>query len=283
VEKQRGERTIEAYTRDLEDWGHFLCGRGHEDYAAVPPADLEDYLSRLRRRQRLAPSTIARRLSSLRGLHRFLLANRDSTVDPTANLDTPRRARHLPQVLSQAQCYRLLDAPDRESAVGLRDAAMLGLMWAAGLRISELVSLRKMDLDLEGGMVRVLGKGDKQRFVPAEGLAVGLLAAYLMHGREQFNPPPAQDALFVTSRGGPMTRQNFWQRVKEYVKLAGLPRDTSPHTLRHSFATHLLQGGADLRSIQEMLGHASLATTEIYTHVSPEHLRKVFAERHPRA
>ena len=283
VEVGRAPATVEAYARDLADWGHFLFGRGHDDFAAVPRADLEDYLARLRRQRRLSNATVLRKLSSLRGLHRFLVREGASSHDPTADLDSPRRARHLPAVLSVEQCRVLLATPDRSTPQGLRDAAMLALMYAAGLRVSELVGVETTGVDLREGSVRVTGKGRKTRLVPVAAPALALVARYLGEAREAFHPGERQAALFLTARGRPMTRVNFWYRLKRYLAQAGLPPEASPHTLRHSFATHLLQGGADLRAIQEMLGHASLSTTEIYTHVSPGHLRETFEQKHPRA
>lgn len=283
VEVGRAEKTAEAYARDLGDYAHFLFGRGHDDFSAVSRQELVDYLARLRTERRLAPRSLARKLSSLRGLHRFLVREGLSAQDPTADLDGPQPARHLPHVLTAEQCRVLLLAPDRATPRGLRDAAMLALMYAAGLRVSELVGLKLENLDFRQGLVRVRGKGSKTRLVPVAQPALELVALYLDHAREKFVVDPSEPGVFLTSRGRPMSRVNFWGLLKRYLAQAGLPPETSPHTLRHSFATHLLQGGADLRAIQEMLGHASLSTTEIYTHVSPEHLRETFETKHPRA
>ena len=283
VEFGRSEKTIEAYCRDQEDYGHFLFGRGHDDFSQVPHGVLLDYLAQLRSQRRLAPSSISRKLSSLRNLHRFLVREGLSTEDPTADLDTIKTPRPLPHVLSAAECRALLLAPDPLTPRGCRDAAMLALMYAAGLRVSELVNLQVENLDFRQGQVRVRGKGDKTRLVPVAAAALALVRRYLDGWRASFKPADNEPGLFLTSRGKPMSRTNFWMTLKGYLAQAGLPPETSPHTLRHSFATHLLQGGADLRAIQEMLGHASLSTTEIYTHVSPEHLRETFEKKHPRA
>jgi integrase/recombinase XerD len=283
VEVGRGEKTAEAYARDQEDYAHFLFGRGHDDFSAVSRPDLVDYLTRLRQARRLAASTVARKLSSLRNLHRFLVREGLSTEDPTADLDAPKLGRPLPHVLSREECRALLAAPDLATDLGRRDAAMLTLMYAAGLRVSELVGLKLENLDFRQGQVRVRGKGGKTRLVPVAGPALEVVRRYLDHDRPGFLREASEPALFLTHRGRPMSRTNFWMLLKGYLAQAGLPRETSPHTLRHSFATHLLQGGADLRAIQEMLGHASLSTTEIYTHVSPEHLRETFEQKHPRA
>ncbi len=283
VELGRAEKTAEAYYVDLTDYAHFLFGRGHDDFTAVGRADLEDYLGRLRRERRLAASSLMRKLASLRGLHRFLVREGLSQVDPSADLDSPRLPARLPHVLTADQCRRLLQAPDRTTSLGLRDAAMLALMYASGLRVSELVGLETSGLDFRTGLVRVRGKGGKARLVPVAAPALELVQVYLQYAREQVSPAEHEPALFLSQRGRPMTRNRFWQILKHYLAQTGLPRETSPHTLRHSFATHLLEGGADLRAIQEMLGHASLSTTEIYTHVSPEHLRETYETKHPRA
>jgi integrase/recombinase XerD len=283
VERGRAERTAEAYLTDLTDYAHFLFARGHDDFTAVPRAHLEDYLARLRRERRLAPGSVMRKLASLRGLHRFLLREGLSQTDPTADLAGPKLPARLPQVLTAEQCRRLLQAPDRTTEVGLRDAAMLALMYAAGLRVSELVNLETVNLDFREGLIRVRGKGSKTRLVPVAVPALELVQAYLRYSRPSLSPAPDEPSLFLSQRGRAMTRNRFWQILKSYLAHAGLPRETSPHTLRHSFATHLLEGGADLRAIQEMLGHVSLSTTEIYTHVSPEHLRETYDRKHPRA
>lgn len=283
VEVGRAEATAEAYARDLTDYAHFLFGHGHDDFAVVGRTELEDYLARLRTQRRLAASTVARKLSSIRSLHRFLVREEITDQDPSADLDSPRSGRHLPQVLSVPQCVALLQAPNRKTPQGLRDAAMLALMWSSGLRVSELVNLQVTNLDFRRGLVRVRGKGNKTRLIPVAEFGLDLVRQYLEEARDYFPGADREPALFLTRRGGPMTRTNFWYLTKRYVREAGLPRETTPHTLRHSFATHLLQGGADLRVIQEMLGHVSLSTTEIYTHVSPEHLRETFEEKHPRA
>ena len=283
VELGRAEKTAEAYLADLTDYAHFLIGRGHDDFTAVPRADLEDYLARLRSERRLAASSVMRKLAALRGLHRFLVREGLSRVDPSADLDGPKLPQRLPHVLTADQCRLLLHAPDRATALGLRDAAMLALMYAAGLRVSELVSLETSSLDFRTGLVRVRGKGGKTRLVPVAPPALELAQVYLQYARDKVPHAEHEPALFLSNQGKPMTRNRFWQLLKSYLAQTGLPRETSPHTLRHSFATHLLEGGADLRAIQEMLGHASLSTTELYTHVSPEHLRETYEKAHPRA
>lgn len=283
VDRGLSANTVEAYSVDLRDFAEFLRGRGVETYSAASRHEVIDFMSFLQRERGLARTTIARKLSSIRGLYRFLILEGRSEDDPAAAVDLPKPAHRLPKVLSTEECKRLLETPDRSDAQGLRDAAMIALLYATGLRVSELVSLRMHELSLTEGLVRTVGKGSKERIVPVAPLAVHLVRRYLSEARPEFERDPGEDAVFLTRLGRPFSRGGFWGRLKIYVRLAGLPEDTSPHTLRHSFATHLLSGGADLRAIQEMLGHSSLSTTEIYTHVSMEDLRRIYDEAHPRA
>lgn len=283
IDRGLAENTIEAYERDLRDFGDFLRGRGVTAYTDASRQDVIDFISFLQRDRGLARTTVARKLSSVRGLYRFLVVDGRTDLDPAADIDLPKPAQRLPKVLSVAQCRRLLETPDRSEPEGLRDAAMIALLYAAGLRVSELVALRMHELSLGEGLVRTTGKGSKERIVPVAPLALHLVKRYVNEARESFDPEPGEDGIFLTRLGRPFSRGGFWATLKKYVTLAGLPEDTSPHTLRHSFATHLLSGGADLRAIQEMLGHASLTTTEVYTHVSTEDLRRIYEDAHPRA
>ncbi len=283
VDRGLADNTVEAYLRDLRDFGDFLRGRGVERFTDATRQDVIDFVSFLQRERGLARTTIARKLSGVRGLYRFLLIDGRTDADPAAEIDLPKPAERLPKVLTVEECRRLLETPDRSDPQGLRDAAMIALLYATGLRVSELVALRMHELNMEAGLVRTVGKGSKERIVPVAPLALHLVGRYLREARPQFERYPGEDAIFLTRLGRPFSRGGFWARLKEYVRLAGLPEDTSPHTLRHSFATHLLSGGADLRAIQEMLGHANLATTEVYTHVSTEDLRRIYDDTHPRA
>ncbi len=283
IDRNLAENTVAAYCTDLRDFGDFLRGRGVEAYTDASRQDVIDFMSFLQRDRGLARTTVARKLSSVRGLYRFLLLEERTGVDPAADVDLPKPAQRLPKVLSVEQCRRLLETPDRSTPDGLRDASMIALLYAAGLRVSELVRLRMHELSLSEGLVRTTGKGSKERIVPVAPLALHLVARYLDEAREEFDPEPSEDGIFLTRLGRPFSRGGFWATLKKYVTLADLPEDTSPHTLRHSFATHLLSGGADLRAIQEMLGHANLKTTEIYTHVSTEDLRRIYEDAHPRA
>ncbi len=283
VERGLSDKTIEAYTGDIEAYAHYLHGQGCDSFADATRAQVIDYLGVLSRELGLARSSVTRKLRSISHVHKFLVREGMTRVDPTANVETPRPAKRLPKVLSLEQCVALLKAPDRAEPAGLRDAAMFTLMYATGLRVSELVNLRMHSVDFDRGSVRVRGKGDKDRVVPIARPALELLVQYVEQARGQFLKDPAEEGLFLSTRGRPMTRVRFHQIIKSYLPGVGLPRDTSAHTLRHSFATHLMEGGADLRVIQDLLGHANLSTTEIYTHVSAERLRETFEQKHPRA
>lgn len=283
------ENTVSAYRRDLKDYANFLRGTEQGTYLTEPNfrrverQDVIDYLGHLRRERKLKRSTVARKLTAIRQLHKFLLREELTDEDPTANVDRPKQKKSLPEVISEEQCMQLLAAPDRSTPEGLRDAAMLTLLYATGLRVSELVNLGTHDLNVEEGLVRVKGKGNKERLVPVADEALRLVQKYMKTARAEFMKYHDEDGIFLSRQGRPYTREGFWQRMKHYVAKAGLPDDVSPHTLRHSFATHLLSGGADLRSIQEMLGHSSLAVTETYTHVSNERKKQVYDDSHPRA
>lgn len=283
VDRGLAANTIEAYTRDLRDWGEFLRGRGVEQFTGASRQDVIDFISHLQRDRGLKRTTIARKLSAVRALYRFLLIDGRADADPAADVDLPKPAARLPRVLTVEECRRLLETPNRSEPAGLRDAAMIALLYASGLRVSELVRLRLHELNFEAEVVRTMGKGAKERIVPVAPLALRLVRRYLDEARPHFERYPGEDAIFLSRLGRPLSRGGFWALLKGYVRLAGLPEDTSPHTLRHSFATHLLSGGADLRAIQEMLGHANLATTEVYTHVSTADLRRVYDQSHPRA
>lgn len=284
VERSRSENTVAAYRRDLADYSRWLSSRGKSSFAQADTEDIREYLAQLQRLQKRTRATAARRLSAIRMLYRYLVREGEAQRDPTVNVESPKLGRRLPHVLSVEECARLLRAPRRDNPLELRDAAMLALMYATGLRVSELVGLQRGNVNVEQGIVRITGKGNKERIIPAAPVAMDLVNNYMATVRPTLVRDEREDAIFLTHRGKPMTRINFWSRLKRlYLPRAGLAEDTSPHTLRHSFATHLLQGGADLRAIQEMLGHASLGTTQIYTHISQPYLRGVYEQRHPRA
>ncbi len=283
VERGLADNTVEAYRRDLEQYAHFLNGRGHDNFTTAQRADVNDFLSGLRRDQHRSSATVARKLTSLRQMHRFLVREGLTETDPTANIAPPKSTERLPEVLTVEECRVLLEVPERSTPLGLRNAAMLWLMYACGLRVSELVNLSIHDLNFEEGILRVTGKGGKQRLVPVAPAVLDLVQTYLTTARQEQVKDTREDALFLSERGQAMTRVWFWSIFKEYALQAELAPDVSPHTLRHSFATHLLAGGADLRVIQELLGHSSLNTTEIYTHLAPEDLRETYEQAHPRA
>jgi integrase/recombinase XerD len=279
VERGLGRATIASYAEDLAGLTGFLEREGLELGEVDPPA-LSAWLLDLSRRGLSARSS-ARHLSAVRGLFGWLLAEREIAVDPTELIDGPKLLRKLPSVLSRADVAALLDAPDRGNARGRRDAAMLHTMYAAGLRATELVTLELGDVNLESGFLQVLGKGDKRRIVPLGAPARKRIEAWVRDDRAAW-AKPNEAAIFVTPRGGHMTRQAFWKIVKRHAVVAGITAPISPHKLRHSFATHLLLGGADLRAVQTMLGHADIGTTQIYTHVTGDHLGEMHRRYHPR-
>lgn len=280
VERGLSSNTLAAYARDL---------RMLRETAPRRPAlrdltsdDLRAVLRKLRGEGRAARS-IARWLVSVRGFFAFLVLEGDLASSPAAHLDPPRPFRSLPKTLTSAEVEALLEAPARDDPRGLRDRAMLELLYATGVRVSELVGLRLRDLQLDAGFVRCVGKGDKERIIPLGGEAQTALLSYLASGRAALLAGQRSDALFVNQRGRGLTRQGFWKILKAHGRAAGIRTAFSPHTLRHSFATHLLENGADLRSVQAMLGHADISTTQIYTHVNRERLRRLVDRHHPRA
>jgi len=291
VERGLSLNTIAAYRRDLEQHLGSLGGQGVRDLKQVQESNVIVYLGRLRRlgtalrraqghRERsrgAAPATLMRKLSAIRSFYRFLAREEIIPADPTINLPAPRLVRQLPSVLPIEEVQRLLAQPDVSTPRGLRDRAMLELLYATGLRVSELVGLRRGEVNLEMGLVRCVGKGSKERIVPVGRPALEALGQYL-GAREDASP-----ALFLGNRGRSLSRVSCWRMIGRYARQAGIKTAISPHTLRHSFATHMLDGGADLRTIQELLGHVSVATTQIYTHVSVDRLREAYAAYHPRA
>jgi integrase/recombinase XerD len=282
VERELTPATIEAYGRDLALFARFVTARGAADAAQVRPIDVLDFLAFLTERK-LTPRSQARRLIALRQLFKFLKGERVLTVDPTEDVDLPRYGRKLPEFLTVEEVDRLLAAPNRTTARGARDAAMLETLYATGLRVSELVKLRLRDVNFDAGYLMAFGKGRKERLVPIGESALAALRAYVEGARAAFCGARAVDALFLTHLGGPMTRQGFWKLLGRYAVAAAIRKRISPHKLRHSFATHLVERGADLRAVQAMLGHADIGTTEIYTHLSRGHLRTLYDRFFPRA
>lgn len=275
--------TLESYGRDLRQYWEYL--KSQEENAALDRASravIVAYLLELQR-QGKATATIARRLAALKAFYQFMVRENHLVEDPTANLESPKLERRLPKVLTVSEVDRILSQPDLTTAGGVRDSAMLELLYATGIRVSELVHLDVNALDLEEGFIRCEGKGSKERMVPMGSVAVQSTRRYLERGRNRLVRDARESALFVNHHGRRLTRQGFWKIVKRYARRAEIDKEITPHTLRHSFATHLLENGADLRSVQEMLGHADISTTQIYTHLTQGRLKEVYAKAHPRA
>ncbi len=278
LEKGLSENTLSSYRRDLEQFERWLRGKG-VDLLRVSKGDLLEWLGELAQRGQSVRSS-ARMLSCLRGFYRYLLRENLVAIDPTLNIDSPRLGRPLPKSLSEEDVDALLAQPDTSIALELRDKAMLELLYATGLRVSELVSLSLHQLNIHQGVVKVMGKGSKERLVPMGEEALHWLQQYLTHGRREL--ARSGDVLFPSRRGTQMTRQTFWHRIKHYALRANIRVDLSPHTLRHAFATHLINHGADLRVVQLLLGHSDLSTTQIYTHVARERMKQLHQQHHPR-
>lgn len=281
VERGLSPHTLESYRRDIEKLEAF-ARKKRRPLSALGASDIREFLQGLHRHG-LSLRSIARTTSAVRGLFRFAAAEGLARTDPTEQIDSARAPRALPRYLTLDEVENLLKAPDVSTPEGLRDRAMLELLYATGLRVSELVSLRTGDLHFDAGYLVCRGKGRKERVVPFGRSSRKWIERYLSSGRPHLSPKPGEAGLFVSRRGRPMTRQRFFQLLKEYGRLAGIRRALSPHVVRHSFATHLLERGADLRSLQLMLGHSNIGTTQIYTHVSRERLRRVYDQHHPRA
>jgi integrase/recombinase XerD len=287
LEFERGlsRNTLEAYRSDLLQFGRFLDGRG-TSAARATSADVADFLAALAGDggKAASPATVHRKAACLRSFFRHLRREEIRDSDPTATLTAPRRGRKLPQVLTRAEVARVLEQPGGTEPAAVRDRALLELMYACGLRASEAIELAVADVDLEDRVLRARGKGSKERLVPVGQAAARAVRAYLERGRPALvGGNPVERHLFVNFRGGPLTRQGLYKIVRRHAASAGLAGRMSPHTLRHSFATHLLAGGCDLRSVQEMLGHADVSTTQLYTHLSSERLKDVYFRAHPRA
>jgi integrase/recombinase XerD len=280
VEKGLTKNTLAAYSRDIAAWLDFLEGSGCTEPNHIRPTDVANFLAGLKAAG-LAPRSRARALSAVRMFHRFLVVENYSELNPTAVIESPRLPGKLPAVLSLAAVDALLGAPAGNSLTDIRDRAMLQLLYATGLRVSELVALKRADINLQAGYLLTSGKGEKERLIPVGEAAKAAIEEYLLATRA--NPATSGEKfLFLTRLGGSMSRQAFWNMIKKRALQSGIRQSISPHTLRHSFATHLLENGADLRSVQMMLGHADLATTQIYTHVSGDRLKKLHKELHPR-
>ena len=282
LEQGLSPRTQEAYARDLRRVTEFSAARGVATPLDITAGLLREYVYHLKDLG-LSPASIRRNVSAVRTYFRFLTGDGIVVRDPSDRLETPKKWRTLPEVLTVDEVRRLLAAPTLDDALVFRDRALLELAYGAGLRVSEWISLGVRDLLLEDGLVRVFGKGSKERLVPIGRSAIGAVAVYLRELRPKLEKGEGKGMLFLNARGRPLTRMGAWKILRGHVERAGLEKHVSPHTLRHSFATHLLEGGADLRAVQEMLGHVDIATTQIYTHVDREYLRQVHRGFHPRA
>jgi integrase/recombinase XerD len=282
AERGASPRTVDAYAADVMGWLRELERRGIRHIDAASRDDVTAYVQSLSRRG-LSARSQARHLAAVRGFHRFLLTEKLASKDPTEDVDTPRAVKKLPVFLTLEEVEALLAAPDPATVSGARDRAMIELLYATGLRVSELCRLTLNDVQLQAGYVVAMGKGRKERLVPIGRFAQERIEAYLSGPREAILGRRQSRALFVTKKGGPFTRQGFWKLLRGYAASAAILKPLSPHKLRHSFATHLVERGADLRAVQAMLGHADIATTQIYTHVTRAHLFSLYDRHHPRS
>lgn len=278
LESGLSKNTLSAYRSDMTRFARYLDGK---QLLQVEQADIQKFLALLLAEKTMSSSS-ARILSTLRRFYRYQIRQNQISTDPSAQVLSPKQGRPLPKTMSETQVADLLNAPDFKTPLGLRDRAMLETLYATGLRVSELVKLSLLEANLDVGLVRIVGKGNKERLVPLGEEAVGWLSRYLEASRPELLKQKISDAMFVTARGGTMSRQAFWYLIKKHAQRAGINQPLSPHTLRHAFATHLINHGADLRSVQMLLGHADLSTTQIYTHIARERLQSLHEQHHPR-
>jgi integrase/recombinase XerD len=278
LESGLSRNTLSAYRSDIHNLARFIAP---SSLLAVQQSDVQKFLATLMANG-LKASSSARIVSTLRRFYRYQIRENRLAADPCAHVLSPKQGRPLPKTLSENQVEQLLGAPNTQTILGLRDRAMLEVLYATGLRVSELVNLKLLEVNLQAGVVRIIGKGNKERLVPLGEQAIDYLQQYLTRARPELLANKSSDAMFVTARGGAMTRQTFWYMIKRHAKVAGIQTSLSPHTLRHAFATHLINHGADLRSVQMLLGHADLSTTQIYTHVARERLQSMHSQHHPR-
>jgi integrase/recombinase XerD len=282
LEDGLSRNTLDRYRRDLNKFAAWLEKQRDVAILQATHGDIQGYLAYLFVTLKAKSSSTSRNISSLKRLFRYLLRQGKINADPTLQIDTPKLPRNLPKSLSEQDVEQLLNAPDIQTPLGLRDRTMFEVLYATGLRVSELVTLRITQVSMDMGVVRVMGKGSKERLVPLGEESLDWLRHYLADGRGVLLDKQMSNALFVTARGEGMTRQMFWYLIKKHAKHGGLNKSLSPHTLRHAFATHLLNHGADLRVVQMLLGHADISTTQIYTHVARERLKQLHAMHHPR-
>lgn len=282
LEKGLSENTRESYRNDLSRYCEFLESRGIESFGAVESGDVSDFIVELAELG-LGTSTGSRYLSSVRGLHKFLFSSGKTAGNPAEKVDMPKLKKSLPETLEIDEVFRLIEQPDLEKISGIRDRAILETLYACGLRVSEVLALKKRDVLAESGLIRVFGKGSKERIVPIGKSALKSIAQYLKLARPLlFKGDISEEALFLNQRGKPLSRMYVWKLVDKSAREAGIDKNVHPHTLRHSFATHLIEGGADLRAVQEMLGHSDISTTQIYTHIDSEFIKEAHRRFHPR-
>lgn len=282
LEAGNSAHTVENYLRDIRRLAAYAGAQGGRRPEDVTAAQLREFVYALKDLG-LAPATIRRQISAIRSYYRFLVGEGHAARDPSERLESPRLWRKLPAVLSVAEVERLLAAPNTDEPLAIRDRALLEFAYATGARVSEFIGLRVQDVLYEDGLARIFGKGAKERLVPVGRRALGALALYVREIRPRFDKGKGKGTLFLNARGTPLSRVGAWTIIKRAARQAGIAKRVTPHTLRHTFATHLLEGGADLRAVQEMLGHADLATTQLYTHLDREYLRTVHKSYHPRA
>jgi integrase/recombinase XerD len=283
VERGLAQNTLESYERDLTQFMEHLRELRVLEVKDTMKSHIVGYIAKLKKSGK-APATVSRSLVSIRAFYQFLVRERLIDKDPSMNMESPKLEKRLPKVMSMNEVELLLDSPQTSTPNGMRDKAMLEVLYATGIRVSELISLNLGDIHLGLGYVRCIGKGSKERIIPLGRIAAQTIDQYIQaHRHKLLKPTKAEDALFVSHLGSRMTRQGFWKIIKKYGVLANIQKEITPHTLRHSFATHLLENGADLRAVQEMLGHADISTTQIYTHVTKKRMKEVYNRTHPRA
>lgn len=283
IERGLSQNTCKSYERDLEQYLTFLTEQHIKDWQAVDRVLILSFLQQLQQSGK-SSATIIRMVSSLRRFHQFLRQERFTDHDPMQHIDSPKKQQKLPDTLSLSEVERLIETPDTKEVLGIRDRAILEVMYATGLRVSELIGLQLKDLHLSMGLLQTTGKGDKERIVPLGDLAIQWIETYLEEARPFLTRKhPEESHLFVNNHGKQLSRQGIWKNLKALVRKAGITKNVTPHTLRHSFATHLLENGADLRTVQELLGHADISTTQIYTHITKKRMTEVYKQHFPRA
>ncbi|WP_078545928.1 site-specific tyrosine recombinase XerD [Litchfieldia alkalitelluris] len=283
VERRLADNTIISYERDLKEYHKYITKvENLRSFNDVSRAHIIHFLKHLRENGK-STNTLARNIASIRSLHQFLLREKVTSQDPSVHIESPQLTKTLPKVLSINEVEALLEAPKSNSPLGIRDKAMLELLYATGIRVSELIGLNLHDVHLTMGFLRCIGKGNKERVIPLGSTAAEAIKVYIENARPNILSQKKSEALFLNHHGNPMTRQGFWKNLKKLAMIANIQKELTPHTLRHSFATHLLENGADIRAVQEMLGHADISTTQIYTHVTKARIKDVYKQFHPRA